>query len=387
VKLLFFSNLFPDRSEPLRGLDNATLLHQLAPRWEIRALALRPSLPFAFAKRIARTDDQPFDPQFWPVPYIPKIGSRANHWLAARALRKPLKALRRQFAFDVVLGSWIYPDCCALAMLAEELGFVFLAIAQGSDVHQYLRMPARRKAICRWLPGASAIITRSAELAKLLAEAGLAKEKLHPIYNGINFERFKSADPLEARRALNLPLEAPIILAVGNLLPIKNPLLLVEAHAELCQWPAFAKTQLVFVGSGPLGAEIRARADAGGHGAQVLLAGRQEAETVARYMQAASILCLPSNNEGVPNVILEAFACGLPVVASRVGGLPEVHTHEFLGRLTPPGDASALRDALRDILSRPVDHAQIEEHARQFSWARTAAAYEALLTKAAKALR
>jgi glycosyltransferase involved in cell wall biosynthesis len=250
-------------------------------------------------------------------------------------------------------------------------------------VHQYLRIPARREAICRWLPRASAIITRSAELARLLAEAGLAKEKLHPIYNGIDFQRFKCADQREARQTLNLPLDAPIILAVGNLLPIKNPLLLVEAHAELCRLPDFANTQLVFVGSGPLYSEIRARADAGGHGARVLLAGRQDADTVARYMQAASVLCLPSNNEGVPNVILEAFACGLPVVASRVGGLPEVHNHEYLGRLTPPGDASAVGEALREILSQPIDHAQIQEHARRFSWERTGAAYEALLTKAA----
>jgi teichuronic acid biosynthesis glycosyltransferase TuaC len=269
--------------------------------------------------------------------------------------------------------------------LAKEFGFPFVAIAQGSDVHQYLRIPGRRKAICRWLPGASAIITRSAELARLLAEAGVAKAKLRPIYNGIDFERFKAGNRDEARRALSLPLETQIILAVGNLLPIKNPLLLVEAHTQLCRQPAFARTQLVFVGAGPLGSEVRAQADAAGCGAQVLLAGRQDADTVAGYMQAANVLCLPSRNEGVPNVILEAFACGLPVVASQVGGIPEVHNREFLGRLAPPGDASALRDALQAVLERPADREAICSHARQFSWERTAAQYHELLAKAAAA--
>lgn len=382
MKALFVSNLFPDRSQPYRGLDNATVLHHLARDFEIRAIALRPSLPFMGRLSVAREADTEFEPVFARVPYLPKVGSLVNHRLAAGALRRPLHELRRRFPFEVVLGSWIYPDCCALAILAKEEGFPFVAIAQGSDVHQYLRNPVRRRVIQQWLPLASGVITRSAELARLLAEGGILRERLHPVYNGIDFETFRTGSRSEARQALGLPKDAPIILFVGNLLPIKNPLLLVEAHASLCRdEKRFQSAHLVMVGGGPLDRTIRQNADALGFGTQVQLAGRCRAEEVARFMQAADVLCLPSQNEGVPNVILEAFACGLRVVASRVGGIPEVHPGDGFGKLTPAGDAAVLRAALSEVLAGSFDREAIHFHARQFSWERAASAYREILSR------
>ena len=376
-KLLFISNLFPDSREPYRGLDNATVLHALADRWDIRALAIRPTLPFRGTARTPRGIDAPFAPRYIAAPYVPKIGSRVNHRLMARALRGPVRELRREFAFDVVLSSWIYPDSCAVARLAAELDFPFVAIAQGSDVHQYLRHPVRRRIIAEALPQAAAIITRSAELARLLADAGIPRGRLHPVYNGIDFTRFAPAER-------SGPPDAPRVLFVGNFYGIKNPLLLIEAHARLCAQPALAGCRLVMLGGGPLLEEARALADRLGFGAQVTLAGRQDAAAVARHMQAADVLALPSDNEGVPNVILEAFASGLPVVASRVGGIPEVHTGDFLGRLATPGDLAALTGALHAVLTAPPAPGPIREHALQFSWERAATAYHDLLLRACR---
>ena len=381
-RLLFISNLFPDSREPYRGLDNATVLHALADRWDIRVLAVRPTLPFRSRVRTPREIDAAFSPQYVAAHYVPKIGSRVNHLLMARALRGPVREMRSEFAFDVVLSSWIYPDSCAVARLAAELDFPFVAIAQGSDVHQYLRDPVRRRIIAGALPRASAVITRSAELARLLAEAGLPPGRLHPIYNGIDFTRFAPAERNAVRAELGLPPDVPTILFVGNFYAIKNPLLLIQAHAQLCAQPALAGCRLVMLGGGPLMEEARALADRLGFGAQVTLAGRQDAAVVARYMQAADVLALPSDNEGVPNVILESFASGLPVVASRVGGIPEVHTGDFLGRLATPRDLGALTDALRAVLTAPPASAPIREHALQFSWERAATAYHELLLRA-----
>ncbi len=383
MKVLFVSNLFPDQHEPYRGLDNATVLHRLTPECEIRVLALRPSLPFKRRVSQPRSGDEALNPSYLPVPYVPKIGGPVNHLLAARALREPLREMRRKFAFDVVLGSWIYPDCCALSLLAEELQFPFVAIAQGSDVHQYLRMPVRRRIISQCLPRARHVITRSGELARLLGDAGIDLDKAGPVYNGIDFERFSPGSAEETRKALGLPVHVPVILFVGNFLPIKNPLHLVEAHAEICRDQQLAGAILVMVGGGPLEAEIRRKADALGFGKQVILAGRHDAANVARYMQAADLLCLPSQNEGVPNVILEAFACGLPVVASRVGGIPEVHSGDTMGRLFEAGNHAELCAALRDVLLTPPDRQAIHRHALQFSWDRAAASYLEILRRAA----
>jgi len=289
----------------------------------------------------------------------------------AGALRKPIGYLGRKQPFDIILSSWLYPDSCAVALLGNNLPFV--SIAQGSDVHHYLKMPLRRSIIVKAMQRASGIITRSAALAQLLTEAGLPNEKLHPVYNGIDFTQFKPADKSAARKALGLPTAASIILFVGNFLPVKNPLLLIHAHAKL------RNTHLVTVGGGPMEADVRSLAASLGTMNRITFAGRRTAGDVARYMQAADVLVLPSKNEGVPNVILEAFACGLPVVASRVGGITEVHHSDFLGQLVVPGNLDSLVNAIERVITVPADLDQIHRHALQFSWEAAAASYSMLL--------
>lgn len=370
-RLLFVSNLFPDAESPYRGLDNATLLHALASEWEVRVISPRPTRPFQWKALSPRPIDRRFSPRYLLSPYLPKIGSRWNHLLMARALRGAVRAE----TFDVVLGSWLFPDGCAIARLARESRFPFVAIAQGSDVHQYLRRPVRRRLIVEAMNEASAVITRSAELARLLGEAGVASAKLHPIYNGIDHDCFHPGSPAGAE---------PVILFVGNFVAIKNPLLLIEALSIVCRHPRLQRARLMLVGSGPLEAAMRAAVRKRGLTERVEFTGRLGSAAIAERMRAAGVLALPSDNEGVPNVILEAFGCGLPVVACRVGGIAEVHPGEACGRLIPPRDAATLATALTGVLLEPPDRAAVAERGRAFSWARTAAEYGALLSRAAE---
>lgn len=380
-RLLFISNLFPDTREPYRGLDNATLLHQLSDRWDVATLAIRPVLPFARADWEPRGDDASLFPRFVAARYIPKIGHRVNHRLMAGSLRRHLKQMRG--AFQVALSSWIFPDSCAVSLLSRELNFPFVSIAQGSDVHQYLEIPARRKIIADLLPRAGGIITRSAELGRLLQEAGLPKEKIHPIYNGIDLELFQPGDPRAVREELGLPVEGRIILFVGNFVAIKNPMTVLEAFDRVIEEEEFENVRLVLVGGGPLVDELSYRASRGRMSDRVLFAGRQPSSNIAKFMKAADLLCLPSENEGVPNVILEAFASGLPVVASNVGGIPEVHGEGPLGRLVPPRDVDALTDALKAVLSQLPDREAIRRHGETFTWKRATDAYHEILSRAA----
>jgi glycosyltransferase involved in cell wall biosynthesis len=382
LKLLFVSNLFPDSTTPWRGLDNVTLLHHLVDRWQIRALAIRPALPFSKREWLARPEDTDFAPEYLAPLYIPKLGSRWNHRLMASTLRRHFQEWRRRRTFDVVLASWLFPDCCAVAQLAREFGFPFLAIAQGSDAHHYLRIRARRRIMQKNLPQAAAIITRSAELARLLGDAGLPAERLHPIYNGVDVHLFRPGDRARVRQALGLPPNSPIILFVGNFYPVKNPLLPVHALAKITPSEFAAAPTLVMIGGGAAEESIRETADRLAVGKRVILPGRTDSAGVARYMQAADVLILPSHNEGVPNVILEAFACGLPVVASRVGGIPEIHPGEAFGRLVSPIEPAPFARALREVLHAPPDSAAIRQHALAFSWSRTADAYHHLLLQA-----
>jgi glycosyltransferase involved in cell wall biosynthesis len=386
MRLLFISNLFPDTREPYRGLDNATVLHHLADRWDIRVLAVRPALPFRAPACAARSDDdRVFKTRYVPAPYVPRFGSRVNHSLMARALRGPVQEVQREFGIDVVLSSWIYPDSCAVSRLSEQFGFPFVSIAQGSDVHQYLQDSVRRKIIVQSMPRASAIITRSADLALQLAHAGLDARGLHAIHNGVDHSVFRALERDAARRALDIPLDVPVILFVGNFYPVKNPLLLIEAHAQVGDDPLLARTKLIMLGGGPLEARARQLAESFRFGRNVVFAGRKSPAEVAQYMQAADVLGLPSNNEGVPNVILESFACGLPVVATRVGGIPEVHPGDAYGRLVEPRNLAALSAALRAVLREPPLRNLIAAHGAQFTWQQAADEYHALLAAAAGA--
>ncbi len=344
----------------------------------------RPALPFrAGPAKLCRAEDAVFQPVYVNSPYVPKAGSMFNHRLMASALRQPLLKLQRPFPFDVILVSWTFPDTAAIAGLQSQLRAPFVGIVQGSDAHAYLKMGLRRKAIVSALNRSASTITRSARLAELLAEAGVVREKLHPVYNGVDLETFRPAgDRAKVREELGLSPNLPMLLFVGNFLPVKNPLLLVRAHAELCGKYTDRRCQLVMVGGGPMEGEARRAADAGGFGENVVLAGRKNAAQVARYMQAADVLCLSSENEGVPNVILEAFASGIPVMSTAVGGIPEVVSKDFLGRLVERGQLDPMVGALAELLARPARTEQIREHALYFSWERAADEYLALLKQA-----
>lgn len=383
LKVLFVSNLFPDAGNPNRGSDNAVLLRLLARDCDIRVIAPRPTLPgSARCSQIAACiEDRAFAPTYPRVGYLPKIGGPVNHLLMARALQKEIARVREEFQFDIVLASWIYPDACAVAKIAVEQNFKFIAIAQGSDIHQYLRMPTRRRIIQKYLPHAEAIITRSGQLATMLEDVGFDKQKLKVIYNGVDFRIFHPSDKLAARRELKLNESATILLFVGNFLPIKNPLLLINAHAELCRLHPERTCNLILVGSGPLEPEMRRQADALGFGAQVFMPGRKSPSEVARYMQAADLFCMSSHNEGLPNVILEAFACGLRVVSTNVGGIGEVVNNPDFGALVHAPNPTAFARTLSDVLASPAQTDKIIAHASQFSWDKATTAYLDLLKR------
>jgi glycosyltransferase involved in cell wall biosynthesis len=375
-RLLFISNLFPTMAEPYRGLDNATLLRALTPEFEIRALSPRPALPWARPRFSPRVEDARFRPAWIRAAYVPKIGSRVNHLLMAASLRDEFERMLREFRPDVLLSSWIFPDVLAALHLAHDR-VPLVAIAQGSDIHQYLRMPPRRRAILKYLPQAAAVVTRSGELSRLLAAAGFPADKLHTVYNGVDLDRFQPRDRAQARQSAGLPANGAVILFVGNFYPVKNPLLLVQALAGMR-----TESVLVMAGAGPLEGDARGLAAKIGLGSRVIFAGRKSPAEIAQLMNAADLLAIPSENEGVPNVLLEALASGLPVVASRVGGIPEILSNESLGSLVTPGDSAAFASAMDRGLAERCDPAPIRRAASCFSWENAAGAYRQLLLAA-----
>jgi glycosyltransferase involved in cell wall biosynthesis len=381
-KLLFVSNLFPDSTAPYLGLDNATVLHELrlAHGWDLSVVCPRPTLSLNRLTRAeggwkCRAQDAVLKPSFIPVPYVPRVGSRVNHQLMAARLRPLLKSMD----FDVLLVSWLYPDGCALAMIARKMGKPCVLITQGSDTHQYLRQPVRRRLILHAITQTHGVIARSRDLARRLAEAGADAGKLHPIYNGVDLAVFRPQPQAAARAQLGLSADARIALFVGNFLDVKNPLMLVLAFADFVKSTPEKNNLLMMAGRGPMLDEVREHAATLGMADRVVLTGPLDSGQIALRMAAADFLCLSSRNEGLPNVILEAFACGLPVLSTDVGGISEVVNDPARGLLVTPGDQNAYTQGLKHMTATTWQRNVIAEFGARFSWKNAAAAYDVLL--------
>jgi len=364
MKILVLTNLFPTPWDPLRGTFNRQQFERLGRRHEVDVITA-----VDFRQRMGKR--QPFAGVpgvrcgYFTFFYPPRIG-RALHaacWWASLELQKGL-AIRRA-RYDAVLASWGYPDAVGAGVLARHLGIPYAVKLHGSDLNVQANHAMRRRQISSVLRGAGAVITVSGALADRARELGADASNTHVLYNGVDGELFKPGQREEARGHLLLPAGVPLVLFVGNLKDTKGCNDLLEAFpAVLSQRP---DAMLVYVGEGREQAVMAVRAQALGCLANVHFAGAVAHAELPHWFRAANVLCLPSHNEGVPNVVLEAMACGTPVVATNVGGIPEV-LPQLAGMLVEPRMQPALSGALLEALGRDWDTAAITAHAAHFRW-------------------
>jgi glycosyltransferase involved in cell wall biosynthesis len=200
-----------------------------------------------------------------------------------------------------------------------------------------------RFALDRWSSGV--IMVSDALRQTYLAAGGLRAEKLRVVHNGIEIERFQR-DRAETRarliRELDLPHDARIAVTVSVLRPAKGIEVLLDAVSLV------PDVHFVIVGDGPKREEWSALAETNGIADRVRWAGfRSDVDAI---LAGCDLFVHPSLDDAFPTVLLEALAAGLPIVASRVGGIPEIVDHGVTGTLVPPGDAQQLAAAIRAVV-------------------------------------
>lgn len=219
-------------------------------------------------------------------------------------------------------------------------------------------------------------------LDTLVAQGRVPAARCLAIPNGVGLERFHPAAPGERealRLAAGLPASALLIACVANLTAVKRHADLLDAFAIVRQ--ACPGAQLMLAGSGPLDAELHTRAATLGIAACVHFLGMTEA--VERIWRMADLAVLASSSEGLSNSLLEAQACGLAVVATKVGGNPDLVIDGHTGCLVPPHDPPSLAAALLALANDPARRAAFGAEARQraverHAPARMVEAYDAL---------
>jgi glycosyltransferase involved in cell wall biosynthesis len=206
----------------------------------------------------------------------------------------------------------------------------------------------------------------------------LPEAKLSSIPNAVDFTVFADASPLK-RSELGLRESSPLIVSVGRLDPQKAPFVLLEAFARLRK--RHPDWQLLFVGEGPLRRPMEDWIRSRQLQDNVRLAGWRP--DVASILKTADVLALPSLWEGMPNIVLESMAAGLPVVSSRVEGTDELIRDGESGLLVTPGSEAELGQQLEAVLTNAKLAAQLRNAAKSavistFSFDRMVASYEQL---------
>jgi glycosyltransferase involved in cell wall biosynthesis len=272
--------------------------------------------------------------------------------------------LRRRGHFDVMLATWAYPDCVAAVALGTLLKIPVVVQVIGSDVNVVAQLPGPRAQLRLALPRAAAALAVSRPLAQKLIELGAATDRVHVVPTGLDLETFRPRDRAQARSKLGLPAQCRLITFVGRLHASKGVLELLQAFDALA--PQHPELRLAIVGDGPLLGVCQEHAQR--HPETLRITGELPATGVADWVAACDALTLPSHAEGTPNVILEALGSGRKVVATHVGGIPDLLGNPALGELVPPHDVAALQQELWRVVSADYDASQVADSAGLFDW-------------------
>jgi glycosyltransferase involved in cell wall biosynthesis len=384
MRVLIVTKIFPSSVEPLSSPFNRKQFGALSKLCDVEVLATIPWFPGASALRrwspagklsqVPRAELIDGIRVLHPrVAFVPKVGHSIAGPLYAASLASA--ALGYRDRVDVVLGAWAYPDGFAAVALAELLGVPAVIKLHGSDMNVVARWSGPRRLLEWALPRAERIVAVSQPLANAAVELGVARSRIDLVPNGVDRESFRPRDRGAARAALGLDQSRPLVLYVGHVTEQKGTFDLVRAFAAGAE--RLRRAQLVVVGDGAGLTECRALADELGVTASFV--GAQPHERIPTWLDACDLLALPSWNEGMPNVVLEALASGRRVVATRVGGIPDV-VHGPLGELVAPRDIAALADALARVLETPYEPAEVAAALTRPDWAGSAALlYESLL--------
>ncbi len=382
--IVVLSSLFPSGRQPGAGLFIRERMFRLGRRLPLTVVSPVPWFPLQGllrrwrsgfrpgAPHFERQDDHDvWFPRFFSLPGMLKRFDGLSMALGAWSQMRALKAAGR---LDIIDAHFGYPDGYAAGLLGRWLGVPVTITLRGTE-ERHARDAVLRPLLARALDRAALVFAVSDSLRQVALTLGLAPERSRVIGNGVDLDRFQPMDRAAARSALGLPDDAAVLVSVGGLCERKgfhrvmNCLPAVAAGLR----PSMPLHYLVVGGPGPEGDwtdRLKNQALELGIEAQVHFTGPLPPSELSRVLSAGDVFVLATRNEGWANVFLEAMACGLPVVATDVGGNREVVATPTVGTIVPFDDASALAQGLLDALNRTWDRAAIRVYAEANAWGR-----------------
>jgi len=391
IKLLLISSLFPNSRNLQHGIFVETRLRKLlaSGQVEARVIAPVPWFPkllrgvtrFKLFAHYVRYIDVPSAEVLQGVRVdhpkylvIPKVGMLLTPVFMALSILWCLRiTCRSDYECDLIDAHYFYPDGVAVALVSKWLRRPLVISARGTDINVIPDAWLPRQMILWAAKCAAASVTVSQALAQRMTDLGAETGKLHVMRNGVDLKLFDSKGYRAMRR--RWAMTGVTLLSVGNLVEAKGHGLVIEALAAL------PHVSLIVAGDGVLRQTLEQQAASLRLTERVRFVGSLTQVELVELYSAADALVLASRSEGCANVLLEAMACGAPVVAVAVGGTPEVVTHHSAGVLVAKRSLQELVDGITCLLANPPGRETTRRYAETYSWQPTIEGLVALYTR------
>lgn len=384
--VVFYTQEYPTPNDPTDGVFTQQLADALSAHTKVTVVCPVPWWPdIPLLKKVSswvpsrgipyftrRNDVHVYFPK---VPLVPYLTRGVQPLIQALRAYPLMVKLRNAGRLDAINAHSVYPDGVAAALLASWLKVPLIQTAIGSDINSNLNSPARMRQIGWAIKSAETVIAVSHALCETLRRH-FAHPRIYRIPNGINRKLFSPHGP-RAKLEASAGSASDVLLFIGRLHPVKGLDTLLAALGVLKSQGALNFLTVIIGEGGELPA-LLSQASQLQVADHVRFIGPKAHHEVGDWLRLAKAFCLPSRNEGMPNVVIEAHACGVPVVASDVGGIGEL-VGEQTGILVPPESPDKLAAALAQAMSRQWSQQAICEHVAWADWEKTAAAYAELL--------
>jgi teichuronic acid biosynthesis glycosyltransferase TuaC len=371
-RLALLSTYFPIREFPGRGQSAYHTLLHLRSRFEIAVFCPHLDYPkwLEPQKHNYVRPDFSYQPEgirthYFNAPALPLLTRPINGYLIASKARPLIEAFRP----DILLNYTVFPDGHAAVLTGRCLGVPVVLGAIGSDINR-MPDPITRRFTLHTLHQADYLITVSEHLRRTALSLGVPPERCRAVHNGCDGEQFQPSERATARQALGIPEDAYLVVFTGWIAETKGVPELLEAFSRLA--PQHPRLHLACLGRGHLVEPALVRFRAEGLDGRIHFPGFVTAPQLAQWLAACDISTLPSHMEGCPNVVLEALHAGRPVLATNVGGIPEIVRHPEQGVLIPPRSPAHIAEAIESMMKQEWD-ARAIRRVSQRTWTDAAA--------------
>jgi glycosyltransferase involved in cell wall biosynthesis len=312
-----------------------------------------------------------FHPRY---PVIPKIGMTVAPFMLARAMRPVLRRLLQTgHDFDAIDAHYFYPDGVAAVLLGRYFGKPVVVTARGTDINLITRHPLARQMITWTAKRAAANVAVSHALKNELIGLGISDSHVTVLRNGVDLELFYPSDRYVWRNRLGI--KGVTLLCVGHLTKLKGHDIVLTALTQL------PEIFLLIVGGGEEKARLQTLARSLKLSDRVRFIDEMSQEGLRNYYSASDVLVLASSREGWPNVLLEAMACGTPVIATNVGGVPEIVSAPEAGLIMQDRTPEGVVEAIHRLFAKYPSREATRRYAERFDWNETTEGQAALFKR------